>query len=415
MRKLIFPFLLLISVSSIYANPNFTVGSNSFYTVFGFPHDLLKWPNKAVFGYMYPQTMPWQGHVTNITERPNDTYISNYNNFDFPVPDGYSGNPTAIHSYLQLSYEYGDHKSAIRYRRNSESGQYYYWRSNLADSLAGANFNGTYVTDLRYEDAIANDLIRAYSKIRFWKIGDVDMGLLFFLQYVDRDKSTVSSNKDLDSEPLSSDLENEYSIEINPWLNYKFGKSYFDFGLLCEVSYNIMENTSPRWNSVTGATQKDVIRDSSPYESGFSPSWETFSQGSYLFFATGFEASTGINLGGRFSVLASVLMLRKYSFITKEYGRSEIPVGSSTYGFQESHTRNDDKVETWMTGSIGFAYGWGPIQTIATMQLPLAWLLVKNTKVTNSNTTFVDLTQKNVWAVQEPISFRLLLIFGLER
>jgi hypothetical protein len=570
MRKLILPFLLLILASSIYANPNFTVGSNPFFTVFGFPHDLLKWPNKAVFGYMYPQTMPWQGHVTNIAERPNDTYISNYNNFDFPVPDGYSGNPSAIHSYmdasgyaynnrysfggiwnfndygkvylelgtnrvdmelrvkgvvrnnntlelvpvfartdasrryydfqciyanylfgnpigfkiqyqdknteppkseiryvrngtevisnhltwgwtttpcahifrnpneefsqnfdawflndytlykggqldLQISYEYGDHKSAIRYRRNSESGQYYYWRSSLADSLAGANFSGTYVTDLRYEDAIANDLIRAYSKIRFWKIGDVDMGLLFFLQYVDRDLSTVSSNKDLDSEPLSSDLENEYSIEINPWLNYKFGKSYFDFGLLCELSYNVMENTSPRWNSVTGATQKDVIRDSSPYESGFSPSWESFSQGSYLFFATGFEASTGINLGGRFSVLASVLMLRKYSFITKEYGSSEIPVGSSTYGFQESHTRNDDKVETWMTGSIGFAYGWGPIQTIATMQLPLAWLLVKNTKLSNSTTTFVDLTQKNVWAVQEPISFRFLLIFGLER
>jgi hypothetical protein len=84
-------------------------------------------------------------------------------------------------------------------------------------------------------------------------------------------------------------------------------------------------------------------------------------------------------------------------------------------GFQKSYARNDDKVETWMTGSIGFAYGWGPIQTIATMQLPLAWLLTKNIKLSNSNTTFLELMQKNVWAVQEPISFRFLLIFGLER
>jgi len=108
-------------------------------------------------------------------------------------------------------------------------------------------------------------------------------------------------------------------------------------------------------------------------------------------------------------------MLRKYSFITKEYGSSEIPIGGSNYGFVTSHTRHDNKTETWMTGSIGFAYGWGPIQTIATVQLPLAWLLVKNTELSNSSTKFVDLTQKNVWAVQEPISFRLLLVFGLER
>jgi hypothetical protein len=571
MKKLILP-LLLISLSSLYANPNFTIGSNPFYTVFAYPHDLLKWPKKAVFTYIYPQTLPWQGNVTNISERPTDAYISNYSDFEFPAPDDYSGDPKVIRSYmkasgyaynsrysfggiwdfdeygkvylelgtnrvnmelqvdgivrnnntlelipvtarteasrkyydvqfmyanylfgnpvgfkvqyqdknteapksvikyirngtdvisnhitwgwttvacahifrnpnevfsqnfdawflndytlykggqldLQLSYEYGDHKSGIRYRRNSERGQYYYWRGNLTDTLtaAGVNFDGAYITDSRYEDEIANDLIRAYSKIRFWKIGDVDMGLLFFLQYANRDKNTVSTNRALDSDPLSNDAENEYTIEVNPWVNYKFGKSYFDFGLLFEFSTTDMENTSPRWNGATGITQKDVIRDSSPWEDGFSPSWETFSQGNYSFFATGFEANTSVNLSGRFSALGSLLILRKYSFITKEYGSSDIPAGGNSYTFHANYTRHDHKTETWMTGSIGISYGLGPIQAIATMQFPLAWLLVKQTELSNSSAKLVDLTQRNVWAVQEPISFRLLFVFGLER
>ena len=41
MKKLIFP-LLLISVSSLYANPNFTIGSNPYFTVFAFPHDITE-------------------------------------------------------------------------------------------------------------------------------------------------------------------------------------------------------------------------------------------------------------------------------------------------------------------------------------------------------------------------------------
>lgn len=565
MKKLIIP-LLLISACSAHANPFFTIGSNPFYTFLGFPHDILRWPSKAAFFYVYPQTLPWQGHVTNIAERPNDTYISNYNNFDFPVPDGYSGDPKAIRSFmnvssyaynnrysvggiwsygdwgkvylelgtnrvdmelraegvvrnnttlelipvaartdaarryydiqmvyanylfgnpiglrvqyqskqtdppvsnitfarngtvvtsdhltwgwtttpcahifqtssqnfdawflndytlykggqldLQLSYEQGDHKSAIRYRRRSEHGQYYYWRSNVADSIPGANFNGAYITDSRYEDEIADDLIRAYSKIRFWKLGDVDLGLLFFLQYADRDNNTVSTNKALDSEPLSNDAENEYTLEVNPWLTYRFGKSYFDFGLLFELSTTGMENTSPRWNGVVGATQTGVIRDSYAYESGFSPSWESFSRGRNTFFAAGIEASTAINISGRFSALASILMLRKYSFIKKEYGRSDIPAGGNQYVFNASETRHDRKTETWMTGSIGVLYGLGPFQIIATMQLPLAWLLEKKTELSDSNSKLVDLTQRNVWAVQEPVSFRLLLVFGLER
>jgi hypothetical protein len=569
MKKLIFPFLLM-SVSSLYANPYFTIGSNPFYTTFAYPHDLLKWPKKAVFSYMYPQISPWQGNVTDIDARPNDTYISNYSNFEFPVPDNYSGDPKAIRSYmrssgyaynnrysfgtvwnfddygkvymelgtnrvdmelrvegvirdnntlglipvsartdasrryydvqcmyanylfgnpigfkvqyqdinadppksviifnkngkdvvsnhmtwgwtttpcahifrdpsetasqnfdawflndytlyqggqidLQLSYEFGDFKSAIRYRKLSERGQYYYWKSNIADSLGGSNFNGDYITDGRYQDKIANDLVRAYSKVRFWKFGDLDMGLLFFLQYANRDKYTVSSNKDLDSDPLSTDAENEYTIEVNPWFNYKIGKSYFDFGLLCELSYDGMKNTSPRWNSAMGATQRDVIRNSSPYDMGFSPSWETFSQGHYFFIETGIEASTSINLSGRFSALGSLILIRKYSFITKEYGSSEIPAGYNKYNFVQSYTRDDYKNETWMTGSIGISYGFGPFQTIASMQLPLAYLLEKNTGLSNSNTKLVDLTQRNVWAVQQPVSFRLLFVFGLER
>jgi hypothetical protein len=565
MRRLIIAFVVLSPLYAL-ANPNFTIGSNPFYTFLAYPHDILRWPGKAAFCYLYPQTLPWQGHVTNLSERPNDTYISNYNNFDFPVPDGYAGDPNAIRSFmrvssyaynnrysvggiwsfgdlgkvylelgtnridmelraegivrnnstmelipvnartdavrryydvqlvyanylfgnpiglraqyqskntgrpeseiiftkngaetrsdhitwgwttspcahifetssqnfdawflndytlyrggqldLQLSYEHGDHKSAIRYRNRSERGQTYYWRSSLADTVPGSNFHGAYITDSRYEDEIADDLIRAYSKIRFWKIGDADLGLLFFLQYADRDNNTMSTISDLDSEPLRSDAETEYTIEVNPWMTYKFGKSYFDFGLLFEVSTTGMENTSPRWNGSIGATQNGVMRNSSASESGFSPSWESFSRGRSTFFATGFEASTGINISGRFSALASLLLLRKYSFITKEYGSSDIPDGGKEYAFSPSHTRHDYKNETWMSGSVGFSCGWGPMQILATMQLPLAYLLEKNTKLEDSGSTLVDLTQRNVWAVQEPVSFRLLVVVGLER
>ena len=566
MKKMVFT-LLVVFTSSASANPHFTIGSNPFYTYIAYPHDILYWPNSAIFSHFFPQTLPWQGHVTDLNERPNDTYISNYNYFDFPVPSGYTGDPNAIKSYmrassyiyqnrislggirnfgawgkfflevgttqinmeqrvegvvrnnetlelipvtsrtdglrsqydfyfiyanllfgnpigfsarykynnmdapeseirftkngtetvsnhltwgwttspcahifettsqnfdawflndytlysggqldLQLSYEYENHKSAVRYRSRRESGQTYYWESDLPDSVPGHNFSGTYITDEKYEDEIADDLIRAYSKIKFWEIGDADLGLLFFFQYADRDNNTVSTSNEVNSEPLSSDSENEYTIEINPWLNYKFGKSYFDFGLLLEYSIIDMNNTAPRWNGEIGATEKGVIRNSRPYERGFSPSWESFSRGSYSFFATGFEATTSINITGRFSALAGVLLLRKYSFITKEYGNSAIPDGGNEYVFTATHTRDNYKNETWMTGSIGFAYGWGPLQFLTTMHLPLAYLLEKNTELKDdAQTQLVDLTQKNVWAVQEPVSFRILLVFGLGR
>lgn len=565
MKKLVITLIFIIT-SFANANPHFTVGSNPYYTYVAYPHDILYWPNNAVFSHFHPQTLPWQGHVTDISKRPNETYISNYNYFDFPAPYWYTGDPSSIKSYmrassyvyqnrislggiwnfidygkvyleigttqidmeqrvegvvrndqtlelipvsaktdavrslydfqlvyanylfgnpvgfraqyqsknmsapeseirftrngvetvsnhltwgwttspcahifgtssqnfdawflndytlynggqldLQLSYEYNDHKSAVRYRSRRESGKNYYWQSNLPDSVFGSNFSGSYITDDRYEDEIADDLIRAYSKIRFWKIGDADVGLLFFLQYADRDNNTVSTVDEADSEPLSSDSENEYTIEVNPWLNYKFGKSYFDFGLLLEYSLTFMENTAPRWNGAIGAIENGVIRNSYPYESGFSPSWESFSQGSYSFFATGFEASTAINITGRFYTLGTLLILRKYSFISKEYGNSEIADGSNKYEFTATHTRSDYKNETWMTGSVGLAAGWGPLQLLGTIHFPLAYLLEKNTELEDTQRTLVDLTQRNVWAVQEPVSFRFLVIFGLER
>jgi hypothetical protein len=191
------------------------------------------------------------------------------------------------------------------------------------------------------EDEIADDLIRAYSKIRLWKIGDADLGLLFFLQYADRDNNTVSTNQDLESEPLSSDAENEYTLEVNPWLNYKFGKSYSILDFCSRFPPRDGKHSSTvEW--CNGATQKGH-QEFLPYESGFSPSWESFSRGRYTFFATGFEASTAINVTGRFHALASLLLLRKYSFITKEYGSSDVPSGGTEYAFNGTHTRHDYK------------------------------------------------------------------------
>jgi hypothetical protein len=559
MKKLVL-FFLLISVSFIKANPMFTISSIYYYTIFAYPHDILKWPKKGIFFYTYPQTLPWQGNVTNINERPNDTYISNYNDLEFPAPGDYQGDPSSIRSYmkvssyaynnryslggiynldswgkfyfefgtnridlelnsegvvrggedgayqlvpfnagttsqrrfydfqliyanyifnnpfglkiqyqskksfepmsflnftrdgttyqskhltwgwttvacshifgvpqqnadawflndytiydggqldLQLSYEHnGNHKSGIRYRTRTERGKHYSWN--------GDNITGNYTTDSRYEDEIKDNLIRAYSKIRFWKFGDLDLGFLFFAQYGSYKENTVSTNRQLESEALSTDAKTEYTIETNPWLNFKFDKGTFDMGILFELSYTSMKNTAPRWNGALGITQKDVVRNSYAYND-WSPSWESFSQGSYLFLATGAEAIADINIYGRLSAIASLTLLRKYSFITKEYGDSEIPQGSSEYVFNKSHTRNDYKNETWMTGSIGIAYGWGPLQTIVSMQLPLAYLVEKNTELENTSTKLLDKTQRNVWAVQEPISFRLLFIFGLER
>ena len=50
-RNLLLPSLLpLLFISTVaLANPSFTIGSNPYLTVFAYPHDMLKWPNRAVF------------------------------------------------------------------------------------------------------------------------------------------------------------------------------------------------------------------------------------------------------------------------------------------------------------------------------------------------------------------------------
>ena len=69
------PALLLLPVVILFAgeasaNPSFTIGSNPYLTVFAYPHDLLRWPDRGLVFNLAPQTLPWQGDVTNIHNRP---------------------------------------------------------------------------------------------------------------------------------------------------------------------------------------------------------------------------------------------------------------------------------------------------------------------------------------------------------
>ena len=101
--KRILPVLLLILPTLAAANPSFTIGSNPYETVFAYPHDILKWPDRAVFLLATPQTLPWQGHVTDMTKRPSATYTSNYQEVEFAPPSGYEGKPEDIHSWMKVS------------------------------------------------------------------------------------------------------------------------------------------------------------------------------------------------------------------------------------------------------------------------------------------------------------------------
>lgn len=197
-------------------------------------------------------------------------------------------------------------------------------------------------------------------------------------------------------------------------MNYKFDGGYLDFGILLEYSRTTMNNTSTRWNSVSRSDQKDVLWTTSPYH-GWSPSWENYSKGSSWFFATGFEAYSSIGIYKRLSLLLRLTVLRKYTFIDKYYGRSEIPDGGQSYIFFQSHERNNYKNETWMTGSFGFAYGIGPIQMFATLQLPTAYLIKQDTRLEENNTFLFEHSKRNVWQVQEPITARFLLVYALSR
>jgi len=561
MRKLLFCLICLLPTVAV-ANPNFTIGSNHFETIHAYPHDLLKWPESGVFVYWRPQTLPWQGDVTNISNRPSASYTSNYQSVEFAPPYGYSGNPEAVHSWfnvssyayqdrvstggltttrfgkfyfelantslnleleasgvaratettgetstyhlvpfegettgsrddyefkliyanqlwnnpfgfkiryidknanqpggfirfnkegttynlshltwgwatvgcnhifgyssinadaffqnsysvfsghqldLQASYELnGNHKTGLRYRTRRENGDNYTWRYN-----DGAEFDGNYYVDERWQDRKTDSFLRGYSKINFWKVGLADAGILFFLQYGSHNLSEI--NKLVASESDSRESANEFIIETNPFLNYRFHGGYFDIGLLLEYSRTGLRNTRNRWNSVSGSDQPDVLWSTEPYN-GWSTSWESFSKGSKWFFATGLEADTSIGLYRRLSALLRLTLIRKYTRTEKLYGQSEIPDGGNSFGFRQTHQRNNYKNETWMTGAVGVAYGRGPIQTFLTLQLPLAYLIKQTTKLADNTEQLFEHEKRDMWQVQQPTSLRLLVVYGL--
>jgi len=551
--------LLLVCSSNLRANPSFTVGSNPYLTVFAYPHDLLKWPDRGIVFSTSPQTMPWQGDVTDIANRPSEAYTSSYQSVEFSTPSDYLGAASDVRSWLEVSsYAYkkrytlgglhttkygkfllqlgmtsidmeltsegvgraydtdyilvpfeaktlasrddldftvtyanrlfdrpvgfrlkyvskasdvpsgyvkftrddgqtidtphltwgwattgcnhifgysgintdaffqsgysvysgnqldlqisteskvGDHKSGIRYRRTREDGENYSWRYDDGDE-----FNGSYYVDERWKDRKLSKLIRAYSKVRFYEIGDADLGLLFFLQHNTYSKSRV--NKLTESDPDRKEGEKQFIIETNPWMNYKADWGYFDFGLLVELSRIGMKNTRTRWNSASGSDQSDGLWNSEPYH-GWSPDWENFSKGSSWFFATGFEAGSSVNIYRRLAFQTTLTVLKKFTRTKKIYGNSEIPSGGSSYEFSETHSRNDSRNEAWMTGAVGFSYGWGPIQTLVTMQLPTAYLIKLTTKLSDSGGQLFEHSKKSMWQVQMPMTSRILLVYSL--
>jgi len=307
---------------------------------------------------------------------------------------------------LQASFEHGDnYKTGVRYRTAKEDGENYRWQYD-----DGSEYSGDYYVDDQWKDRKSTKLIRGYEKIRYWRFGNLDLGVLFFLQYDTWSKTQV--NKLVESEPLSREFEREFIIETNPFVNYNTEKGYFDFGWLLEISRTGMKNTRTRWNGVSGSDQADVLWSTSPYL-GWSPSWENFSHGRTWFFATGLEANSSVNVYKRFAVQSRLLVLRKYTRTRKIYGQSEIPDGGSSYEFSESHQRNDSKNETWMTGAVGFTYGWGPVQAIVSLELPLAYLISQKTRLNNNSETLFEHTQKSMWQVQQPVTSRILLVMAL--
>jgi len=556
--------ILLVFAIKLSANPSFTIGSNHYLTVFAYPHDIMHWPDKAAYLYFNPQTLPWQGDITDISNRPSESYTNNYQQVEFAPPYGYNGNPSDVRSWMRVSaYAYknrftlgglyttkfgrvmvefggtstnmeldaegtgrasednggttdyhlipftaktnagkndydfkiiyanqlfnvpfglkfqyrkktsdsptgylkfnkegqayelshltwgwatsgcnhifgyshintdafyqnsytlfdgyqmdfqasfeidGNYKSGIRYRNSREDGETFKWKYD-----EGSEYSGRYNADAYWKDRRESDLIRAYSKVRFWQIGGLDAGFLFFLQY-DTHKATPV-NKINESDPSSQESENEFIIETNPFLNYKFKGGYLDFGLLLELSYTDMANTSERYNSASRSDQPDVLRNSSPY-SGWSNSWERFSKGSRWFFATGCEAYSSVGIHKRLSLLLKLTVLRKYTFTEKLYGESRIPDGGNLYKFYQSHSRNNYRNETWMTGSVGFSYGLGPVQMIFDLQLPLAYLIEQETALSDNKSLLFEHEKRNMWQVQEPITTRILLVYAFSR
>lgn len=554
-------FLLLLTITLLQANPTFTIGSNPYFTFVAYPHDILKWPASGAFVTFHPQTLPWQGDVTDISNRPNESYVNNYQQVEFAPPDDYTGNPQDIHSWmnvssyayrraftlggiqampfgtfylelgrtstnmeltaegvgrayeengesrtyymvpfkgetqtsrydtkvqfiyahklfhqpfavklhylaksadkpagyinfmrdgrsyalshltwgwattgcnhifgyshintdaffqnsysvfagyqldLQTSFEINDNfKSGIRYRRLQEDGENYRWKYD-----DGSDFQGQYFVDQYWKDRLKDDLLRAYSKVCFWRFDNLDVGMLFFLQYASYGNREI--NKIAESDPGSIQAAREFVIETNPFFNYTFKGGYTDFGILLELSRTGRENTSTRWNRASQSDQTNVLWSSSPYY-GWSPHWETFSKGSDLFFATGFESHSSIAVYKRLSLLVTLTVMKKFTFLKKSYGESAIPDGGSSFEFTQTHLRNDQKNETWMTGAFGLAYGRGPIQFIGMLQLPLAYLIKQKTLLREASNTLFEHEKRNMWQVQEPTSIRLFLIYA---
>ena len=52
---------------------------------------------------MSPQSLPWQGDVTDIHNRPSDSYTSNYQELEFAPPYDYRGDPEDVRSWLRMS------------------------------------------------------------------------------------------------------------------------------------------------------------------------------------------------------------------------------------------------------------------------------------------------------------------------
>jgi hypothetical protein len=552
----------VLAANTASANPSFTIGSNPYLTVFAYPHDLLRWPERGLVFNLAPQTLPWQGDVTNIFNRPSVSYTSNYQSVEFAAPYDYDGNPDNVRSWMEVSsyayrtryglgglltenfgkflfelgktalnmelsaegvartYEYygsqkeyilvpfdgettaerdnldfkvtyahyflgnplglkmhytsfssgvpsghirfardgetyvtphltwgwattgcnhifgyshinadaffqntytvyggrqwdlqasfelkGNYKSGIRYRNRVDNGDTYKWKYD-----EGSEYDGDYYVDEQWMDRKTSKLLRGYSKVRFYTVRGMDLGLLFFLQIDSATQARV--NKLVESDPTSSENAGGFALEANPFFNYHYGRGYLDFGLLLEVSRTGMRNTRTRWNSVSGADEKDVLWSTSPYM-GWSPYWEDFSKGSTWFFATGFEAYSSTGIYRRLSLQTKLTVLRKYTYTTKVYGESVIPDGGSSYEFVESHERNDYRNETWMTGSIGIMYGRGPVQALVDLQMPLAYLIKQSTKLGDNEKVLFEHAENSMWQVQEPVALRLMLVYAL--
>ena len=201
-------------------------------------------------------------------------------------------------------------------------------------------------------------------------------------------------------------------METNPFLNYGFKGGYLDCGVLLELSRTGMRNSSTRWNGVSKSDQKDVLWSTAP-SMGWSSSWESFSKGKEWFFATGWEANASIALYRRLAALLRVTTLRKYTWTEKLYGQTEIPEGGKSFAFQQTHRRNNFSNETWMTGSVGFSYGWGPFQTFFTLRLPMAYLIKQRTKLADGSGLLFEHAKRDMWQVQEPTTVRLMIVYAL--